>query len=262
MPAEPLTLGLKPAITMIASSQHTTKSKEPHVGEANRGLGPEELRKCDGQDGRPGHVARNGVIYEQMNLHLSGADLPEDIKKAPHTLDVLEQHPQVGQPAVAPPSRSTNTQGPKIPAIVQRIPFLRRHPHPMTVHFPIVFSISASCFTLLYLIFGWKGFDHAALCALGGNVLFTPVAMVTGFFTWRFNYGSSVTKETVMKVSLPPVLLGVTLWALAWRLETPDILDRAPGDNWLYLLLVMLLFPLAGCIGWFGINLTFPPHKD
>ena len=233
----------------------------------------EDLQKYNGQDGNPTYFACNGVVYDvsgsklwkngkHMNRHQSGSDLSEDIKNAPHPVEVLERYPRVGVLEGGAKAPASGDSGPKVPAIVKRFPFLKRHPHPMTVHFPIVFSITAACFTLLYLIIGWKGFDQAALCALGGNVFFTPVAILTGYYTWWLNYGSAVTRETVMKISLPPVLLGLSIWLFVWRLETPDILDRATGDNWLYILLVLLLFPLVGLIGWFGANLTFPLHHE
>ena len=72
--------------------------------------------------------------------------------------------------------------------LLVRFPMLRRHPHPMTVHFPIVFAFSAAVFTLLYLVTGIASFESTALHCLGAGLLFTPVAMTTGYFTWWLNY--------------------------------------------------------------------------
>ena len=38
--------------------------------------------------------------------------------------------------------------------LLDRFPVLRRHPHPMVVHFPIVFAISPVLFYLLYRLSG------------------------------------------------------------------------------------------------------------
>jgi len=243
------------------------------VSEQDKVFSPEELHRYDGQDGRPTYVAYKGVVYDvsgsrmwrngkHMNRHTAAHDLTLEFSGAPHKPDVLERYPRVGTLKDAEQGAAPGARAPEMPALVKKHPFLHRHPHPMTVHFPIVFSISATCFTLLYLISGWKGFDHAVVCSLGGGVLLTPVAIATGFFTWWLNYGSRIMKETLMKILLSPLLLALMLWAFVIRIQTPDILDKGVGESWLYILLTLVMFPLAALIGWFGANLTFPIHKE
>lgn len=232
----------------------------------------EELKQYDGQEGRAVYVAYKGKVYDvsgskmwrggkHMNRHTAAMDLTAEFQNAPHKSDVLDRYPQVGvlkddQAAAASDS------GPSMPAIVRKYPFLHRHPHPMTVHFPIVFSVFAPCFLMLYLIFGWQGFESASLCCLGASVFFTPVAIATGLFTWWLNYNSRIMKETLMKLVLPPILFIITLWAFIERVSTPGLMEKGFGEYWLYLFAVLLLFPLVGVIGWFGANLTFPIHKE
>ena len=48
-------------------------------------------------------------------------------------------------------------------------PMLRRHPHPMTIHFPIVFMFSTTLFTLLYFLTGVRSFELTALNCLGAR---------------------------------------------------------------------------------------------
>lgn len=231
----------------------------------------EELQQYDGQNGKPTYIAFNGVVYDvsnsklwrngtHMNRHKAATDLTQAFANAPHKTDVLERHPRVGVLRGAVKEKAAATRS--VPNIMKKFPFLKRHPHPMTVHFPIVFSISVTCCTVLYLISGWKGFDHTALCCLWGGTLFTPIAILTGYYTWRLNYASRIMKETLMKLVLPPVLFAVMLVTLVMRMGTPDILDRGFGENWLYILLTLSLFPLVSLIGWFGANLTFPIHEE
>lgn len=231
----------------------------------------EELKQYDGQQGRAVYVAYKGKVYDvtgskmwrggkHMNRHTAAHDLTGEFQNAPHKPDVLERFPQVGVLKCEAPAEAGLQR--KLPGIVRKHPFLHRHPHPMTVHFPIVFSVAAPCFTLLYLISGWKGFDNTALCCLGASVLFTPVAIVTGLYTWWLNYYSKIMKETIMKLALPPVLLALTLWAFIKRVGNPGLMESGFGEYWGYLLLVLALFPLVGLIGWYGANLTFPIHKE
>jgi uncharacterized membrane protein len=133
----------------------------------------------------------------------------------------------------------------------------------MVVHFPIVFMISAPVFTLLSLVTGVKSFEVTGFHCLGGGMLFTPVALVTGWFTRWLNYESRWLKPVVVKLVLSPVLLLVGVVALVWRYQNPEILARwgeAPGL--LYLALICALIPLVGAIGAHGAELTFPVHHE
>lgn len=243
------------------------------MSEQDKVFTPEDLHQYDGQDGRPTYIAYKGVVYDvtgskmwrngkHMNRHTAAHDLSLEFGGAPHKPDVLERYPRVGTLKQTAEAEAKGAKVPELPAIVKKYPFLHRHPHPMTVHFPIVFSISVTSFMVLYLLSGWKGFEYTVLCTLFAGVLFTPVAIATGFFTWWLNYGSRIMKETLMKILLSPLLFALMLWALVIRLQTPDILDRSFGESWLYILLTLCLFPLASLVGWFGANLTFPIHKE
>lgn len=231
----------------------------------------DELAKYDGTEGRPIYVAHKGVVYDasasklwrggkHMNRHKAGHDMELELKEAPHPADVLERLPKVGTLKAAEPDEAPLVRA--VPAIVKRFPFLKRHPHPMTVHFPIAFSIAAPVFTVLYLMTGYRGFEYAAFCSLGAGVLMTPVAIVTGLYTWWLNYYSQLIKPVVLKLILTPALMVALVWAFAWRLDEPEILTHIGGDGFFYLALVLSLFPLVSLIGWFGANLTFPPHAD
>lgn len=239
----------------------------------NKVFSPDELHQYDGQEGRPAYVAYKGVVYDvtgskmwrngkHMNRHTAAHDLTLEFSGAPHKADVLERYPRVGTLKAVEGEEKPSFRTPELPAIVKKHPFLHRHPHPMTVHFPIVFGISGTCFMLLYLLSGWKGFDYTVLCSLWAGVLMTPVAVLTGFYTWWLNYGMRIMKETLMKIVLPPVFFVLMLWALVIRMQTPDILDKGFGESWLFILLMLVLFPLVSLIGWFGANLTFPIHKE
>ena len=204
-----------------------------------------------------------------MGQHHAGHDLTGEFPDAPHGEEVFERYPQVGvlkEEAAAPeaPAAKTSAAREFWQRVVQRVPLLRRHPHPMVVHFPIVFMIAAPVFTLLSLITGVKSFEVTGFHCLGGGVLFTPVAMVTGWFTWWLNYESRSLKPVVIKLILSPVLLLVGAAALVWRYLEPGNPGAVPRGwpSLVYLALICALIPLVGVIGACGAELTFPVNRE
>ena len=227
-----------------------------------------ELEKYDGKDGRPIYIAYKGNVYDvtnsklwkngmHMKRHHAGEDLTADIQGAPHEPDVLERYPQVGtlkEEAIA--------DEPEMPRFLARLlekqPFLRRHPHPMTVHFPIVFTFSTSVFNILYLMTGIKSLEVTALHCLAGGILFTAVGIATGVYTWWLNYLAKPMRPVKIKIPLTLCLLATQIILFVWRISDPNVLDSLQGASILYLLLVLAMIPMITVIGWFGASMTFP----
>ena len=234
-------------------------------------LGLEELARKDGKEGRPVYIAYKGKIYDvtqsslwktgsHMRRHSSGKDLTTDIRGAPHGPEVLERYPQVG--IIRHMTVPEIEQKTFLEPLFKKLPFLRRHPHPMTVHFPIVFMLSAVFFTFLYLITGDPSYDTTALHCLAGGVIFTPIVMLTGFISWTVNYLARPIRSVNVKMAVSPLMLLVSLVALVWRERVPDVLTRLSGAGFIYLLLIFSLCPMVLLIGWYGAKLTFPIEKE
>ncbi|MDX9789083.1 MAG: cytochrome b5 domain-containing protein [Desulfobacterales bacterium] len=234
---------------------------------------PEALATCDGQNGQPVYIAHKGRVFDvthsklwknglHMKRHHAGRDLTADILAAPHGEEMLARYPQIG--IIGPTSTDEDV---KIPALLSRLlrkfPFLRRHPHPMTVHFPIVFMTAAPVFTILYLITGVASFETTAFHCLGAGILFTIVAISTGLYTWWLNYLSKPTRPVMIKKRLSSVMLVVAFIAFFMRITHPTVLCEFNGlRSVLYLLLLLALLPMVTIIGWFGAQLTFPLEKE
>ena len=146
---------------------------------------------------------------------------------------------------------------PWLTGLVVRHPYLQRHPHPAVSHFPIVFMLAATFFSVLYLLTGVASFETTAFHCLGGGLLTTPAAIATGIFTQRLNYPQPDPTLTLEK-RLSYLLWAVVSGAFAWRLLDPEVLRHLHGFNFFYLLLVLALTPLVTVISFFGGMLTFP----
>lgn len=246
--------------------------------EKEKKITPADLAAADGTQGHPAHVAYEGRVFDvgtsdlwaggqHMGLHRAGADLTAALSDAPHGPEVLERVPQVAVLSAAPEAPPASASRLPLPGgslgrLLQRFPLLKRHLHPMLVHFPIVFLLSAPAFSLLSLATGNPSFETTAFHCLCGGVLFTPPAILTGLFTWWLNYQARPLTPVRRKLVLAPVLLAVAAAALIWRLVDPEVLHRGvDGPAWLYLGLLLALAPLVIAVGWYGATLTFPLHE-
>ena len=233
---------------------------------------PEGLAAYNGEDNEKIYVAHKGKVYDvseskmwkgglHMKRHKAGNDLTTDIQAAPHEPDVLERYTQIGVL-----KKASGTEDINIPdflaVLLEKVPMLRRHPHPMTVHFPIAFMLAATVFTVLYLLTGIAAFDTTVFHCLGIGVLFSIVAIATGWYTWWLNYLAKPLRPVKIKKRVSILMLAVAAAAFAVRAAIPDILTNFRGVSIIYLILVLSVFPIVTVIGWYGAELTFPVEKE
>ena len=151
---------------------------------------------------------------------------------------------------------------PWLERVLRRFPWCRRLPHPLLAHFPIVYMLAATSFSLLYLATGNRAFDDSAFYCLGAGVLFLPPAIVTGLVThWRnFPEGAEATVRVEKRLSA--ALLAAAGTAFIWRWLNPRVLQDLSGLNFIYLLLILAVTPLVSANGYFGGMLTFPLEEE
>ena len=231
---------------------------------------PDELADYNGENGKPMYIAYDGKVYDvsesklwrnglHMKRHRAGHDLTNDVQAAPHEEDVIQRYPQVGILKKVVDERPIPQP---IAFLINRFPFLRRHPHPMTVHFPIVFMFSTTVFNLLYMFTGEQAFETTAFHCLGAGIIFNFVGITTGIYTWWLNYMAKMLRPVKIKIPLTLIMLVTSVILFIWRTSVPDILTNFAGLSIIYLLLVLSLSVMVTIVGWFGASMTFPVEKD
>jgi predicted heme/steroid binding protein/uncharacterized membrane protein len=231
----------------------------------------ETLAESDGKEGRPALVAYQGKVYDvsqsklwpsgqHMKRHPAGKDLTADISAAPHGPENLDRFPQVG--VLKKESTATRPMPFYLEKLLSRYPILRRHPHPMLVHFPIALFLLAPLFGLLYLLFDVRSFEITAFHCLGGGIIFAIPAAATGLFTWWLNYLAKPMRPVTIKIRFTIILWLASIGAFIWRILAQDILTSLTGWGLIYFLLLLSFIPMVTVIGWFGAQLTFPLEKD
>ncbi|MFB3884638.1 MAG: DUF2231 domain-containing protein [Thermodesulfobacteriota bacterium] len=229
-------------------------------------LTSEELLSYNGKDGHPVYIAFEGNVYDvsksplwstglHMNRHTSGKDLGVEISAAPHGPEVLERYPQVGVLKKGAPEELKHLP-PILQNLLQRFPMARRHPHPMIVHFPIAFLMGASLFVLLHLLFQNSSFALVSFYLLILGAIASPFAMATGLFTWWVNYRLKLTLFVKRKIQISILLLIFEIILILWRSSNTS------ASNPIYFIMMLLLAPIVGLLGYYGGQMTFPSEKS
>lgn len=229
---------------------------------------PEELSRHNGKEGPTIYVAHDGEVYDlsesklwkmgkHMNRHSAGTSLTDDLKAAPHGPEVLARFPQIGTLKAEEAPAEPHLPG-FMAGLFEKFPMLRRHPHPMTVHYPIAFVTVLPLFLLLFLITKSPGLELTAYHALILTVIAAPVAMVTGPLAWWVNYGAIWTTVIKLKFLLSALLMVLLLILLIWRSSNPGVMVMAGASRYLYFALSLLCMPVIAGLGWLGAKMTFP----
>jgi uncharacterized membrane protein len=132
----------------------------------------------------------------------------------------------------------------------------------MLSHFPIVFMLSATFFSVLFVITGDESFDDTAFYCLGAGLATMPLAVATGLFTHWLNFPGGLHKTVHIEIGLSLAVMAIAGVAFFWRWLNPHVLDDLNGTNVVYFLLVLSLTPLVTANGYFGGMVTFPLEEQ
>jgi predicted heme/steroid binding protein/uncharacterized membrane protein len=229
-------------------------------------ISPEELLSSNGKEGRPVYIAFEGKVHDvsksplwssglHMNRHPSGKDLSGEISAAPHGPEVFERYPPVGILKKGTPEELKHLP-PMLQNFLQRFSMVRRHPHPMVVHFPIAFLMATSLFIIFHLLFQSPSFQITSFYLLILGAISSPFAMATGLLTWWVNYRLKLTHFIKKKIQLSILLLIFEIILVIWRGSNTNI------SNPIYFIMVLLLTPMVFLLGYYGAQMTFPAEKS
>jgi hypothetical protein len=121
---------------------------------------------------------------------------------------------------------------PRLESLLEKVPLLKREPHLVTVHFPLVFAMVVPLFHLLYLLRRNQAVERAAFMLLGLGAMATPAATATGYMTWYVNFGARATCPIKIKIGLSAYLSVVMAVLFGWRWSDESLLDgSAPAGR-------------------------------
>lgn len=229
-----------------------------------------ELEQYNGKDGKPAYVAVDGKVYDitesrlwkngsHMNRHHSGQDLSNSFEAAPHNKEVLQKFNQVG---IIKQQDISEQVKPPIPQFVndllEKYPFLKRHPHPMVVHFPMSFFITCSIFLFWYYVISpLEPLLNAIYYLHVIGTISLPFALFTGWFAWKINYLGKPIGYITGKIILSLFVLIADIVVLVVLSNNLQLLAAPQGIEVLIPILIFSYLPVVSIIGFLGGQLVY-----
>jgi predicted heme/steroid binding protein/uncharacterized membrane protein len=233
-------------------------------------LSEEDLQAGDGQEDRPTYVAYEGKVYDlstsklwrkgtHVRRHHAGNDLTADLAAAPHGAEVFEREhiALIGRLAGAEQAEEEEVSTSLLDL------YFDLHPHPVAVHFPVALVVVASVFILLNLLTRNATFETSAFYLLWAATIMTPLATLSGYISWWFNYGRILDSRFKAKIGQSATLFVIEIIALIIRSGNPQVLVNREPLGWVYAALFIVMAGLVAGLGWIGARIVFPPrtHK-
>ena len=211
-----------------------------------------------GEEGRPTYVAFKEKVYDVSNSrlwtggkhqgrHSAGKDLTESVLNAPHGEEVLMKFKVVGEFLEEKLSHMKFVQW------LQKL-----HLHPISVHFSIAYSFAVPLLSVLYVLTGEISFETAAYYILLFGFLSAPVAVLSGFFSWKVTYEGRINRIFARKLAFAIVLWVVINLCFIWRTLNSNIIIAGTDLSFIYLSMIVSLIPIVTILGYYGGKIVYP----
>ena len=222
----------------------------------------EELVKNDGRGENPAFVAVNDEVYdlsaspfwkygEHMAEHYAGCDLTEALKRAPHGIEMLERYQKIGKLESA--AEASKKNAPSIPWWASTVISMRLHP--MFIHFPQAFLISAPIFLTLFYAVKYPDFERTAFFLMVAGFFMAIPAAITGFIHWRFKFTGESRPAFKLKIALSALLILLAAITVGVHIGKGKISHEELSAGMLILYWVQLFIAIA--LGKAGGSIVF-----
>lgn len=227
------------------------------------------LTKNDGKEGKPAYVAANGKVYDvteskmwknglHMNRHHAGEDLTEALGAAPHSDEVLNRFKQVATLKVDQADEAQPPLPNWLNNFFEAYPFFKRHPHPMVVHFPMAFFMTASIFLFWYYVINpTRTLLDAIFYMHILGTLSLPFALITGWLSWKVNYFGKPIGNVTRKIVFSIIALIFDVAVLISITGNLELLANPQGVQIVIPIMIFLYLPIVGYIGQQGGELVY-----
>jgi len=230
----------------------------------------EKLAQFKGQDGNKTYVAYDGKVYDvsdskkwrngkHMMRHEAGMDLTVELKAAPHGAEVFDDITQVGTLAAA---ATEEDDGPRVPWplswIYAKFPIVKRHAHPVAVHFPIAFVLGSLLFCLIFLFTRNHTFAETSFHLILLAAVTAPFSIITGFQSWWLYYGLKPTAGIIFKIAGGFLVIILGAIASALYLGNENLFVEMGPAAVAYIAILGISAPLVMTVGAIGGQMTFP----
>jgi len=133
----------------------------------------------------------------------------------------------------------------------------RRNSHHMAAHLPIGFATGAVFFMLVFLLTRNSLIECGVITMCMAGVVFTPIAMLTGYSGWKHSYDRAPHPAVRRKLIFSFVLLAQFVAVVVWWAINPPVLSSGGDSAWQCTMIVLSLLPVMIVLERSGAKGTF-----
>ena len=221
----------------------------------------EELRHYNGQEGKPAYIAYKGRVYDvtsskfwkkgsHFKKHFAGSDLTPEMANAPHSDEVFENFPYVGEFVTISHTADESKKE------RYRRWYAAYHPHPMIIHFPIALHYFSAAADVLFLANPSANYEAAVFLSFLIATVMGFVALITGVFSWWINYDLVKSKPFMIKLYGASFTLVIGLVPIIQMAMNSNIPFEKGLDGFIYHSIIFVTVISITVVAYYGGKIT------